>query len=560
MLVGAVMVDTVVERVGPGRPGGVALVIVGASLGTMFEWYDFLVYGVLASDIARHFFAAVDERTAFILALAAFGAGFIARPFGAILFGRIGDKAGRKTTFLVTMAVMGVSTFAVGLLPDYAAIGVTAPTLLVGLRVLQGLAIGGEYGGAAVYVGEHAPDDRRGLHTSWVNTMATGGLVTSLLVIVAFRITLSAHDFAAWGWRLPFLASATLLAVSIWVRLRLSESPVFHRMKVRQGLSRAPLSEAFGRWSNMKRILAALFGPVIGQSVMWYSAGFYALFFLQRMLRVAELQADLLVVGGLALGAPLYVLAGWLSDRLGRRPVMIAGCILGGLVIFPAFYALTWAANPALARAQRSAPVTVYADPARCSVQFDPVGANSFDHTGCDIAKAWLSRAGVSYRSVRLAPGAAASVDVGGRIIASPDPRTAGASDHRAQVAAFAVQAKAAVAAAGYPSLADPAKVDGPRVIAIIMVLVAAAALIYGPTAACLVELFPSRIRYTSLSAPYHIGSGWVGGLMPASAFAIVAANGNMYAGLWYPALFVALSLLVCVFFLPETRATPLEG
>lgn len=553
------MVEGVLGRAAPARTGGGALVIAGASLGTLFEWYDFFLYGALASDVARHFFAAVDERTGFIFALAAFGAGFIARPFGALMFGRVGDRVGRKTTFLVTMTIMGASTFLVGLLPDYAKIGVAAPILLVSLRVLQGLAIGGEYGGAAIYVGEHAPAHSRGLHTSWINTMATGGLLTALLVIVAFRLGLSQNAFGDWGWRAPFLVSAALLAVSVWVRMKLGESPMFRRMKAEGGLSRAPFSEAFGRWSNVKLVLAAMFGPVIGQAVIWYSAGFYALFFLQRVLKVADLEADLLITAGLALAAPTYPLGGWLSDRIGRRPVMITGCALGAAAVLPLFHALTWAANPALAEAQRSAPVVVIADPAACSLQFDPVGANHFDTTGCDIAKAYLSKAGVSYHSLPAAAGGAGQVRIGPRVLDLPNPRGLAGPARKAAISAFAAEAKAALAAVGYPAAADPARIDAVRVVLIVMALVSIAALIYGPMAACLVELFPTRIRYTSLSAPYHIGAGWVGGLMPAAAFAIVTANGDIYAGLWYPVLFVALSFVVCLAFLPETCGQPME-
>ena len=554
------MVEGVLERAAPTQADGMALVVAGASLGTLFEWYDFLLYGSMAGDIARHFFAAVDERAAFGFALAAFAAGFIARPFGALVFGRVGDLVGRKNTFLATMIIMGLSTFVVGLLPDYAVIGVAAPIVLVALRVLQGLAVGGEYGGAVIYIGEHSPPDRRGLNTSWVNIMATLGLLTCLLVIVGFRLRMGEAQFAAWGWRLPFLVSAALLGVSLWIRLRLAESPVFRRMKAEDALSRAPYAEAFGRWRNVKLMLAALFGPVSGQAVIWYTGGFYVLFFLQRVLKVGDLQTDVLLIIALALAAPSYVLAGWLSDKIGRRPVIIAGCALGAVAVFPLFHALTWAANPALAQAQRTAPVSVYADPGACSVQFDPVGANRFDTTGCDIAKAFLSRSGVSYHSVSLPTGSVASVRIGAHVLAAPDPHGLGAPARKASIAAFAAEAKAALAAVGYPAAADPARVDSLRVILIVMALVSIAALIYGPTAAVLTELFPARIRYTSISVPYHIGAGWIGGLMPATAFAIVTGAGDIYAGLWYPVGFVALSLVVSLVFLPETRGRALEG
>jgi hypothetical protein len=470
------------------------------------------------------------------------------------VFGRVGDLMGRKNTFLVTMTLMGASTFLVGLLPDYAAIGVAAPVTLVALRIVQGLAIGGEYGGAVVYIGEHARPERRGLATSWVNIMATGGLLTSLLVIVAFRTRMSEAVFAAGGWRGPFLVSAALLAISLWVRLRLNESPVFRRMKDDAALSQAPYAEAFGRWENVRLMLTALFGPVSGQAVIWYAGGFYVLFFLQRVLRVADLQTDLLMIAGLALAAPSYVLAGWLSDLVGRKPVILAGCVLGALATIPLFHALTFAANPALAEAQARAPVVVYASPGTCSVQFDPVGSSRFDSSACDIAKAFLSKAGVSYASRSLPPGAKAKVRIGAQAITAPDPGGLDPAGRKAQVAAFAAQAKAALTAAGYPSQADPARIDRPRVVLIVIALVSIAALIYGPTAAILTELFPAKIRYTSISVPYHIGAGWIGGLMPATAFAIVAGAGDIYAGLWYPVGFVTLSLIVCLLFLPETR------
>lgn len=554
------MAEVVLGRSAPARTDGLALVVAGASLGTLFEWYDFFLYGSLAGEIGRHFFAAVDERTGFVFALAAFAAGFIARPFGALLFGRIGDMVGRKNTFLVTMTLMGLSTFAVGLLPDYAAVGVAAPVILVALRLLQGLAIGGEYGGAVVYIGEHAPPERRGLATSWINIMATGGLLTSLLVIVAFRGRMSEASFATVGWRGPFLVSAALLAVSLWVRLKLNESPVFRRMKADDALSRAPYAEAFGRWENVRAMLVALFGPVAGQAVVWYAGGFYALFFLTRVLKLADLDTDLLLITALALAAPSYVLAGWLSDVVGRKPVVLAGCALGAVALFPLFHALTFAANPALAEAQAQAPVSVYADPASCSVQFDPVGANHFDQTGCDIAKAWLSRGGVSYRSIALPAGAPARVQIGAQALLAPDPAGLAPPARKAAIAAFGAEAKAALTTARYPAKADPARIDRVRVVLIVVALVSIAALIYGPTAAILTELFPARIRYTSISVPYHLGAGWIGGLMPATAFAIVAGSGDIYAGLWYPVGFVALSLVVSLLFLPETRGRSVEA
>ena len=540
---------------GASRP---ALVIGGAAVGTLFEWYDFFLYGALAGHIAKHFFAAVDERTAFTFALVAFGAGFIARPFGALAFGRIGDIVGRKNTFLVTMTIMGVSTFLVGLLPGYATIGVAAPILLVLLRVLQGLAIGGEYGGAAIYVAEHAPANARAFNTSWINAMATAGLITSLLLIVGCRSLMPPEAFADWGWRIPFLVSVVLLGVSLWVRMRLAESPVFTEMKAQAQLSRAPLSEAFGRWSNLKLVLIALTGAVMGSTTIWYTAQFYALFFLQRMAKVDETQASLMMALALAIAVPSFLLIGWLADRIGRKPFLVGGCVIAAITIFPAFHGLTWAANPALAAAQAKAPVTVAADPARCSVQFDPVGSNRFDGSDCDVAKSFLSRAGVSYRTVALSAGGAAEVRVGGAVVRAPDPSSLSPADRKAAIAAFQDKAKAALAAAGYPLSADPAAINAPVVIAIVAFLVVLAAMTYAPAAAFLVELFPARIRYTSLSLPYHLGSGWVGGLLPATAFAIVTANGDIYSGLWYPVAFNAVCAVIGLLFLPETRGRPI--
>ena len=528
------------------------LVIAASSLGTVFEWYDFYLYGLLAAIISAQFFSGVNETTGFIFALAAFAAGFAVRPFGAVLFGRIGDLVGRKYTFLVTMAIMGLSTFAVGLLPSYASAGVAAPVLLVALRLLQGLALGGEYGGAATYVAEHAPPGRRGLYTSFIQTTATLGLFLALLVVISIRSTLGEEAFADWGWRLPFLLSILLLAISLWIRLRLEESPVFRRMKDEGKGSKAPLTEAFGRWSNLRLVLIALFGAVAGQAVVWYAGQFYALFFLERTLRVDGATANILIAIALALATPFFILFGWLSDWIGRKPIILAGCALAALTYFPLFEALSQAANPALYAAQRAAPVRVVADPDSCSVQFDPIGRNRFDRSSCDIAKAFLARSGIAYENVAAPSGTPARLEVGGAAMLAPEQ---GAE----AIAGFQARARAALAAAGYPERADPAEVNRPLVVLILFVLVLYVTMVYGPIAALLVELFPTRIRYSSMSLPYHIGNGWFGGFLPPVAFAMVAATGDIYYGLWYPIAVALVALAVGLVFLPETFRRPLE-
>jgi Arabinose efflux permease len=530
-------------------------VILASSLGTVFEWYDFYLYGLLATIISAQFFSGVNETTGFIFALAAFAAGFAVRPFGALVFGRIGDLVGRKYTFLVTMGLMGLSTFLVGVLPSYAAVGVAAPILLVLLRLVQGLALGGEYGGAATYVAEHAPEGKRGLFTSFIQTTATLGLFAALLVVIATRFLVGEEAFADWGWRIPFLISVILLGVSLWIRLQLEESPVFRRMKEEGTTSKAPLTEAFGRWSNLKWVLVALLGAVAGQAVVWYTGQFYALFFLEKTLKIDGGTANILIAIALALGTPFFIVFGWLSDRIGRKPIILLGCALAALTYFPAFQMLTAAGNPAMAAAQARAAVTVTADPGVCSFQFDPVGKNRFERTGCDIAKAALAKSGVSYTSVtrERITGAPAHVRIGARELIAPEPWRLAEEARSDAAEAFRRELSAATAAAGYPAAADPDAIDKPRVVAILFWLVLLVTMVYGPIAALLVELFPSRIRYSAMSLPYHIGNGWFGGFLPTTAFAMVAATGNIYYGLWYPIGVALLTLVVGLLFLPET-------
>lgn len=530
-------------------------VILASSLGTVFEWYDFYLYGLLATIISAQFFSGVNETTGFIFALAAFAAGFAVRPFGALVFGRIGDLVGRKNTFLVTMGLMGLSTFLVGVLPSYASIGVAAPILLVLLRLVQGLALGGEYGGAATYVAEHAPDGKRGLFTSFIQTTATLGLFAALGVVIAIRSAIGEAAFADWGWRIPFLISVILLGVSLWIRLQLEESPVFRQMKEEGTTSKAPLTEAFGRWENLKWVLVALFGAVAGQAVVWYSGQFYALFFLEKTLKVDGATANILIAIALALGTPFFILFGWLSDKIGRKPIILAGCGFAALTYFPAFHMLTTAANPAMAMAQRTAAVTVNADPGACVFQFDPVGKEKFESTGCDIAKSALAKAGVNYTSVTRPrrTGEAADVWIGNRVLVAPEPWRLAEEDRAAAAETFRKELAAATADAGYPAKADLDAMNKPLVVAILFYLVLLVTMVYGPIAALLVELFPSRIRYTAMSLPYHIGNGWFGGFLPTTAFAMVAATGNIYYGLWYPVIVAVITLVVGLLFLPET-------
>ena len=538
-------------------------VIVASSLGTVFEWYDFYLYGSLAVIIGAKFFTQFDETTRNIFALLAFAAGFLVRPFGALIFGRIGDLVGRKYTFLVTIGIMGLSTFLVGMLPTADSIGLLAPTILIGLRLLQGLALGGEYGGAATYVAEHAPHGRRGFYTSWIQTTATLGLFLSLLVILFTRTWLGEEAFASWGWRIPFLVSIILLAISVWIRLQLQESPAFVRMKEEGTQSKAPLSEAFGQWKNAKWALLALLGLVAGQGVVWYTGQFYALFFLQQTLKVDGYSANLLIAWSLVLGTGGFILFGWLSDKIGRKVIILAGCLIAAATYFPLFKALTHTANPALYQAQEATTVTVTADPANCSFQFNPVGTAKFTNS-CDIIKGLLARNAVNYTTVAAPAGAIASVQIGATTIEAFDAAAAGA-DAKAKQEELTKAVSEALTAAGYPKAGDPSivKLAHPfdifrgqpiSVILILTVLVIYVTMVYGPIAAALVELFPTRIRYTAMSLPYHIGNGWFGGLLPATAFAIVAQHGNIYSGLWYPIIIAAATFVIGLLFVPETK------
>ena len=589
-------------------------VIFASSLGTVFEWYDFYLYGSLAAIIAKQFFAGLDPTSAFIFALLAFAAGFIVRPFGALVFGRLGDMIGRKYTFLVTIVLMGISTFVVGILPNYEAIGVAAPIILIVLRLLQGLALGGEYGGAATYVAEHAPQGRRGAYTAWIQTTATLGLFLSLLVILGTRTAIGEDAFQEWGWRVPFIVSLALLGISVWIRMSMNESPAFKKMKAEGKTSKAPLTESFGQWKNLKIVILALFGLVAGQAVVWYTGQFYALFFLTQALKVDGATANILVAISLLIGTPFFVVFGTLSDKIGRKPIIMVGCLIAALTYFPLFKALTEYANPDLAKAQATAPVTLVSDSSECSFQFNPTGTAKFT-SSCDVAKQLLAANSVNYENVEGPKGSIAVVKIGEVAINSyainkvteadvpaameaatkakdaalkklDDLKATGstdaaaatklkdaekaAKDATAALAAFDKDAKAAATKvidgqfkkavsaelkkAGYPAKADPAKLNKPMIVAILSLLVIYVTMVYGPIAAMLVEMFPTRIRYTSMSLPYHIGNGWFGGLLPTTAFAIVAQTGNIYNGLWYPIIIASATFVIGMLFIKETK------
>jgi MFS-type transporter involved in bile tolerance (Atg22 family) len=530
-------------------------VIFASSLGTVFEWYDFYLYGSLAAVISKQFFSAVNPTAAFIFALMAFAAGFAVRPFGALVFGRLGDLVGRKYTFLITIMIMGSATFLVGILPSYASIGIAAPVLLIALRLLQGLALGGEYGGAATYVAEHAPPGKRGAYTSWIQTTATLGLFLSLLVIMACRSYLTLADFDAWGWRIPFLVSIILLGISVWIRLKLAESPLFQKMKAAGKQSKSPIADSFGKWENLRLVILALVGLTAGQAVVWYTGQFYALFFLTQTLKIEAQTANLMIAASLLLGTPFFIVFGSLSDKIGRKPIIMAGCALAILTYFPIFKGLTHFGSPDLEAAIITAPVVVVADPEECSFQFNPVGTSKFT-TSCDLAKSALVRRGIPYSNQHAPAGTIALVKVGTAEVASFDGTTPGAKE---KTAAFEKRLGGDLTTAGYPAKANAGKINKPMVVALLFILVLYVTMVYGPIAAMLVEMFPTRIRYTSMSLPYHIGNGWFGGFLPTTAFAIVAATGNIYSGLWYPIVVAAITLAVGLFFIRETKDVDID-
>jgi MFS family permease len=542
----------------PTRETPMFTVVAASAAGTAFEWYDFFIFGTLTQVISKAFFAGLNDTAGTLAALALFGVGFAFRPIGALVFGHIGDRLGRKGAFLVTVSLMGGATFGIGFLPTYAQVGIAAPLLLIGMRVVQGFALGGEYGGAAIYVAEHSASDQRGWNTSWVQTSAAFGLFAALGVILITRKWIGETAFFAWGWRVPFLVSAGLLAVSVWMRFKLSESPAFTKMKADGEATQTPYAEAFGRWSNLKLVFLAFFSMMSAQGAVWYCSFFYIQVFMEKFLKVDPALINLLMMGAVAASAPLYVFFGWLSDRVGRKGVMLAGMSLALVAYFPGFHALERAANPALAEAAAGTPVTVVADPADCSLQFDLVGKAAFV-SSCDIAKSFLANAGVSYRNADAPAGALAVVRVGGVEVASAGAKGLPKAGAKTVKTAVEARLRAALKSAGYPAKADPARVNADAMFAILMIFVVAATALFGPLAACLVELFPTRVRYTAMSLPYNIGTGWIGGFLPITAFAIVAARGDTYSGLWYPAVFTLISVIATLFFLPETKGRPLH-
>jgi len=533
-------------------------VIFASSLGTVFEWYDFYLYGSLAAVIGKQFFTGLNETSQFIFALLAFAAGFAVRPFGAIVFGRVGDLIGRKYTFLITIIIMGTSTFLVGVLPGYSTMGVLAPVLLIALRLLQGLALGGEYGGAATYVAEHAPPGKRGLYTSFIQITATFGLFLSLLVILGTRLGLGTEAFEAWGWRIPFLLSAILVGVSVYIRLQLHESPVFQQMKADGKQSKAPLTEAFGQWKNLRLVILALLGATAGQAVVWYTGQFYSLYFLTQSLKIDGTTANLLIAAALLIGTPFFVFFGWLSDKVGRKPVVLAGCLLAALTMFPIFKGLTHFGNPAIEAAAATAPVVVTADPNACSFQFDPVGKKTFT-SSCDVAKSVLAKKGIPYTNAEAPAGTLATVKIGDEVIESFEGAGLAKADFTAKSKDFTGKVTTQVKTAGYPEKADPTQSNYPMLIVLLAILVLYVTMVYGPIAAWLVEMFPTRIRYTSMSLPYHIGNGWFGGFVPTIGFMLVAWKGDIYYGLWYPVVVALMTVVIGLFFVRETKDVPLD-
>jgi MFS family permease len=543
-----------------GKRTSMVTVVAASAAGTAFEWYDFFLFVPLATIMSKTFFTGLDDATAFIFALGAFAVGFAFRPAGALLFGRIGDRIGRKATFLATMSLMGLSTFAIGLLPSYATAGIVAPLLFILLRVLQGLALGGEWGGAAIYIVEHVDSDKRGVTSAWLGGSAAFGLGGALLAVLIARLAVGEAAFNAWGWRLPFLFSAALLGISMWIRLKLHESPMFQKLKDEGGRSEKPYLESFGQWKNLKIVLISLFAIMIAQGGVWYTVFFYASTFLEKTVKVAPATVNWVMLAVVGLSVPLYIFFGWLSDRIGRKPVMVGGMILFCVALFPGFHMLTGAGNPGLASANRTAPVIVAADPADCSFQFDPVGKAQFK-TSCDIAKSALAAAGVSYTNETAPAGSAAVVRVGDSAVQAP--RNGDLLDPKALAtvkAGFAKTLGGALTAAGYPAKADPSATNPIAMLLLLLVFTIGATALYGPQAAALVELFPTKIRYTAMSLPYHIGTGWVGGFLPATVFAIVAATGDIYAGLWYPFGFTLVAVVVSLIWLPETKGRPLDA
>jgi len=533
-------------------------VVAASSAGTAFEWYDFFIFGSLATTIQKVFFAGLDPNAGLIAALGLFAAGFAFRPLGAIIFGVIGDRLGRKGAFLATVSLMGASTFLIGVLPTYATAGIVSPILLILLRIVQGIALGGEYGGAAIYVAEHADDDKRGATTGWIQITASLGLIAGLLVILATRTATGEEQFVAWGWRVPFIVSVALLAISVWLRFKLSESPAFAKLKEEGNVCKAPLREAFGEWDNLKRVLIVFFGLMCAQGAVWYLSFFYIQVFLTKSLGVPDATKDALVLAMTVASAPLYVFFGWLSDRVGRKPVMIGGMLLALVAYFPAFHAIADAANPALVEAHNRQPVIIYTNPATCSVQFDPVGTRQFT-TACDIAKSLLAGTGISYRNA-TSPDGRTLVAVGKQRIAVTDGSVLNGPQLKSLKDDVGATLKSALSAEGYPAKADPAAMNLPVIFFWLMVFAVAATALYGPQAAALVEMFPTRVRYTAMSLPYHVGTGWIGGFLPVTSFALATITGNIYASLWYAVFFTAMPIVVSLIFLPETRGRPLDS